>query len=55
MDELAIPDDVAALTPGRMIEDLESLAIRAETASLTDAERTYRRSLRQKLRERAQD
>lgn len=53
MDELAIPDDVEKMTPGRLIEDLETLIIKKCRESLTDAERTYRQAIREELNRRA--
>jgi hypothetical protein len=43
-----IPDDVDALGPRTVVEELEALAVREEGEGLTDAERTYQTALRQR-------
>lgn len=52
MDELSIPSDLSEMTPSSMIADLETLAVKAETDGLTDAEAVYQASLRQRITER---
>jgi hypothetical protein len=46
-----IPDDVGALGPRTVVEELEALAVRKEREGLSDAERTYQTALRQRARD----
>jgi len=49
MDELSVPADIDPLTPDVMVSDLETLAIKADSDGLTDAELTYQVALRQTI------